>query len=290
MLQMIITNGLVYGGVYAMLAVGFTLIFGVAKILNMAHTAFYMVCAFTIYSITSLLGFSLLPSSLLSILFTTILGIIFYKFLFDPVKVHENAVLIVSIALANLLQEIIFLIYAGHFRKNPSIIEGYFEIAGIRILSQHLIVLGGSFLCLAFLWWMLTKTRLGNAIRAIADDRETANLMGINVGRMCMVTMGISAALAGIAAAVVGPLFVVEPTMWVHPLIMTLAIVVLGGVGSVKGSVIAAFILAFSETSVVFLIPGGAFLRGAVSLSAMVIVLLIRPEGLFGVLFEEERL
>jgi len=93
-----------------------------------------------------------------------------------------------------------------------------------------------------------------------------------------------------VAGAVVAPLYMVQPYMWMHPLIMVLAAVVLGGLGSAKGSVIAALILGFAETLVIFLVPGGSFLRGAISLCVMVVVLMLRPEGLFGVVFEEERL
>ena len=113
--------------------------------------------------------------------------------------------------------------------------------------------------------------------------------MGMNVSRVAMITMGISVTMAAIAGVLVAPLSVVEPYMWLHPLVMMLAIVVLGGLGSIKGSLVGAFILGFAETLVVFLIPLGAFLKGAFSLTIMLVVLLIRPEGLFGVVFEEER-
>jgi len=127
------------------------------------------------------------------------------------------------------------------------------------------------------------------AIRSTAQDREVANLMGMNESRVAMITMGISVGLAAFAGAVVVPLTIVNPHMWMHPLIMMLAIVVLGGLGSLKGSFAGAYILGFTEALVVFLIPLGAFLKGSVALSVMIMVLLIRPEGLFGIAFEEER-
>jgi branched-chain amino acid transport system permease protein len=114
--------------------------------------------------------------------------------------------------------------------------------------------------------------------------------MGINVGRIQLATVGISALLAGIAAIMVVPLFSIEPQMWLNPLIIILAAVVLGGMGSVKGCIIGAFFLALIEIAVVSFVPAGGYLRGVASLVAMVIILIIRPEGLFGVVFEEERL
>jgi branched-chain amino acid transport system permease protein len=133
------------------------------------------------------------------------------------------------------------------------------------------------------------NTKLGLAIRSTAEDREVANLMGMNESRVAMITMAISVALAGFTGAVVVPLTTVNPFMWMHPLIMMMAVVVLGGLGSIKGSFFAAYILGFAEALVVFLAPMGAFLKDSVALSVMILVLLIRPEGLFGVAFEEER-
>ena len=137
--------------------------------------------------------------------------------------------------------------------------------------------------------FLLMKTRLGVAIRATAQDREVANLMGMNESRIALITVGISIALAALTGAVIAPLTIVDPFMWMHPLIMMMAVVVLGGLGSIKGSFIAAYILGFAEALVVFVVPMGSFLKGSVALSIMILVLLIRPEGLYGVVFEEER-
>jgi branched-chain amino acid transport system permease protein len=138
-------------------------------------------------------------------------------------------------------------------------------------------------------WILLHRTRLGLAIRATANDLEVADLMGMDVRRVAMLTVAISVALAAVAGVAVAPVFVVDPFMWLSPLVMVLSIVVLGGLGSIQGSVVGAFAIGYVEAITVFALPQGAFLKGAVSLSIMVIVLLVRPEGLFGVAFEEER-
>ena len=154
--------------------------------------------------------------------------------------------------------------------------------------NQHVLALGVALLALIGTWFLLLRTKIGLGIRCTAQDREVANLMGINVNREITVALGISVGLAAVAGAVVAPLSVIDPHMWMHPLIMMLAIVVLGGLGSIKGSFIAA---TFSDLPrlVVFAVPMGAFLKGPVALSIMILALLIRPEGLFGVAFEEER-
>jgi branched-chain amino acid transport system permease protein len=218
------------------------------------------------------------------------LGIFVYWSLLDRVKKHETAVMIISLSVGILFQEIILIIFGGDYHHVPPFIEGFIEILGVSVLYQQIFAILISGIILGAIWFFLAKTRLGVAIRAVAQDIEIANLMGIDVSRICMVTMGISAGLAGVAGAVVAPIYAVTHDIWMHPLIMVLAAVVLGGLGSAKGSVIAAFTLGYAETLVTFLIPGGSFLKGAISLSVMVLVLLIRPEGFFGVVFEEERL
>jgi branched-chain amino acid transport system permease protein len=285
----IVISGLISGSIYALLAIGFSLIFGVARILNIAHTAFYMVAAYGIYFGTHKLGFHPVWCMLASVIFVTFLGLIAYKLFIDPIREHEAAVLIATIAMAMAMQEIMLLIFRGSYLSVPSLIGGFFTILGVKVFYQQLLTFGLVLIILAGLWALLMKTKLGLAIRSTADDREVANLMGINESQTAMITMGITVGLAGLTGAVVVPLTILDPFMWMHPLIMMMAVVVLGGLGSLKGSFAGAYILGFAESLVVFLIPKGAFLKGSVALSIMIVVLLIRPEGLFGVSFEEER-
>ena len=289
MLQDILVTGLVNGGVYALLAIGFSLIFGVARIVNIAHTGFYMVSAYLLYTLLNLARLNFFLSFLLAVAAVTLLSVICYKLVIEPVRQHEAAVLIATIALGLIFQESLLRIFGGHFRGNPAILEGAVEIAGVSVSYQQLLTLAVVAVVLIATWLLLHHTRLGLAIRATANDLEVANLMGMNVHRVAMLTVAISAMLAAVAGAVVAPLIVVDPFMWLSPLITVLAIVVLGGLGSIKGSMIGAFIIGYAEVLTVFLVPTGAFLKGAVSLSIMVLVLLLRPEGLFGVAFEEER-
>ena len=285
----IVISGLISGSVYALLAIGFCLIFGVARIVNIAHTAFYMVAAYGIYFGTHKLGFHPLWCMLASVIMVTLFGLITYKLFIDPIREHEAAVLICTIAMAMAMQEIMLLMFTGSYLSVPALVQGFFTILGVKVFFQQLLTFGLVLLILAALWALLMKTKLGLAIRSTAQDREVANLMGIDESRAAMLTMGITVGLAGLAGAVVVPLTILDPFMWMHPLIMMMAVVVLGGLGSLKGSFVGAYILGFAEALVVFLIPKGAFLKGSVALSVMILVLLIRPEGLFGVSFEEER-
>src|SRR5690606_31525607 len=228
-------------------------------------------------------------AALLAVGGVTLLSVLCYRLIIEPVREHEAAVLIATIALALIFQELMLYTFGGSFLGVPSTLEGSMRVFGVSVPYQRLLILVVAIVVLAGVWYLLYRTRLGLAIRSTANDIEVANLMGMNVHRIAMVTVAISVALAAVAGVVVSPVFVVDPFMWLAPLVTMLAIVVLGGLGSIKGSLIGAIIIGYVEAITVFALPGGAYLKGAVALLIMVIVLLVRPEGLFGVAFEEER-
>jgi len=289
-LEQIIITTLIMGGVYALLAAGFSLIFGSARIINMAHSAFFMLAAYGMFYSMREGGLAAIPSIILTVTTVTIAGILVYRFLINRVRQHMVAVLLITIATALVFQEIMVSRFGFHFRSAPYLIRGSTEILGVGVLNQLLLSLGIAGVVIVIVWLVLTKTKLGIAIRATAQDAEMANLMGINVPRTLLLTMGLATALAAVAGIVVAPLWPIHPYMWTAPLVMVMVIVILGGLGSVKGSLIGAFIIALVESLVVFLVPGGSFLKLAFVLLAMVIVLVVRPAGLYGRVFEEERL
>src|SRR5467141_2366113 len=262
MLQDILITGLVNGGVYALLAMGFSLIFGVARIVNVAHCAFYMLAAYCLYTLLTYTGMGMWLAALASVAAVTALSLICYRLFIEPVRQHESAVLIATIALGLIFQELMLRVFGGHYLGIPNALEGVVTLLGVTIPYQRLLILVIAGASLAAVWFVLHRTRLGLAIRATANDLEVANLMGMDVRTVAMATMAISVALA---------------------------VVVLGGLGSLKGSLIGALIIGYVEAITVFLLPQCAFLKGAVALSIMVVVLLARPEGLYGVAFEEER-
>ncbi len=289
LLARILVAGLMNVGVYALLAVGFSLIFGAARIINLCHTGFYMIGAYSMFLLVVSRGWPVLWAIFATLVVVAVLGIAVYKLIIDPLREHEATVLIVTLATAVLIQEVLLILFGGHFRGMPSLIPGYTTVLGVRVTYQYLLTLGVVAVASLGLWAMLQRTRLGIAIRATAQDREVANLMGMDVTRVATVTMAIGVALAGVAGIMVAPIYVLEPHMWQPPLVTILAVVVLGGLGSIKGSFVGAVILAFAEVLVVFLVPQGAFLKAALALGLMLAILLIRPEGLFGVAFEGER-
>jgi len=289
-IERIIIGTLVTGGVYALLASGFSLIFGMAHIINLAQTAFYMLAAYGMYLFTRQIGWPVIPSIVITIVAVTLLGVLSYKLFINRIRQHLVAVLLMTIALALLFEQLMLLSYGGHYLSTPYLIEGFTEILGVRVLNQRLLTLGIVAVVIFIVWLLLAKTKLGIAIRATAQDAEVANLMGISVPRTLMLTMGVATALAAVAGIAVAPLEIIHTRMWTSPLMMVMVIVVLGGLGNIKGSFIGAFIIALVEVLVVSLVPQGSFLKMVFAMLVMVIVLVVRPGGLFGIVFEEERL
>lgn len=292
MIEGIIVQTLLKGSVYALLALGFALIFGVARVLQLSHTAFYMLGAYGlfIFADAAYLGLNPILAAIISIILTTGIGLAVYKLCIDRVREHHVTVMLITLAVAMVFQQVMLIIFSGQYRSAPSFATGYWEILGVRVAYQNFLVFAGAGIVLLIIWALISRTRLGIAIRATAQDTEVANLMGINVSTILFTVMGVASALAAIAGVLVAPTVVLDPAMLWPPFVMVMAIITLGGLGSVKGSVVGAFIIALVETLVVFLLPAGAFLKGAFALLVMIIVLIFRPEGLFGVVFEEERL
>src|SRR5919106_1051923 len=229
MFQDILVTGLVNGGVYALLAVGFSLIFGVARIVNIAHTAFYMLAAYCFYAllVKAQLGFVL--SAILAVASVTALSVLCYRLVIEPVREHSAAVLIATIALALIFQELMLFSFGGHYLGIPSTLEGGVRLLGVSIPYQRMLILVVAAAMLTLVWFVLYRTRLGLAIRATANDLEVASLMGMNVHRVAMATVALSVCLAAIAGVVATPVTSVHPHMWLDPLVIMLAIVVLGG-------------------------------------------------------------
>ena len=290
MVDLIIVLTLIRGGIYALLAVGFSLIFGVARLINLAHTAFYMLAAYGTWYLSRQLGLGIIESIIITVVVVTLLGILSYRFILDRIREHHAAVLLVTIALALFFQELMYMVFKGHFRTLPSYIPGFVEIFGIRVLNQHILAISVVAVMIIALMLLLTKTKLGIAIRAVANDSEVASLMGISISRILLITMGLATFLGAVAGVTMAPSLTINPTVWTSPLVTVMVIVVLGGLGSIKGSVIGAFIIGLVETLSIVVLSQGAYLSTTFVLLVMVIVLVVRPGGLFGIVLEEERL
>jgi branched-chain amino acid transport system permease protein len=290
MIEQIIILTLVNGGIFALLAIGFSLIFGNARVINMAHTGFFMLAAYGMFFLVRRLGLNPIGSIFIVLPVITGVGILAYRFLINPIREHLAAVLLMTVAIALAFQELMLWAFSSSFWSVPPFIAGSSIIAGVPVPNQRLLIMGVVAVVIVIVWLILSRTKLGIGLRATAQDAEVANLMGISVPRTLMITMGLATLLAGVAAVVVAPTTTIYPVMWSGPLVIVLVIVVLGGLGSIKGSIIGAFIIALVEQLTVSLLPAHSYLDVVFAILVMVIVLVVRPGGLFGVVFEEERL
>ncbi len=276
----ILIYGAVISAIYAMLAVGFTLIFGVARILNLAHGSFYALGAYLVYSLTANAHLPLWAACLLAVPLVGAFGVVVERVLVRPLRRSTLAVLLITLAVALLVEQALLLIFGSEARNVPSMIDATFRVAGVDISGQRLLALGGGITILAALWLFMQTTRLGSAILAVAQDAEAAQYMGIPSDRIYSLVMGLSAAIAACAGILVAPFQTVIPSMGLLPLVKAFAIVVVGGLGSIPGSIVGALLLGYSETIIAFEVS--IEWSQIVSVAAVFTALVLRPSGIFG--------
>ena len=279
MLEILIV-GAVSSAIYAMLAVGFTLIFGVARILNLAHGSFYALGAYGTYFFTAHLKLPLLPAALLSIAAVAALGVVMERVLIRPMRKSQLAVLMITLAAALVIEQALFLTFGSEYRNVPAFVDTMYMIGGVAVGGARLLALGVGVVLIGALWLFIQHTRLGSAILAISQDSQAAQYMGIPSDRIFAMVMAISAALAAAAGILAGPFLTVQPTMWLLPIVKAFAIVVVGGLGSIPGSIVAAFMLGYAETIVGYMISTSW--TEIVSVLATLLMLVFRPAGIFG--------
>jgi branched-chain amino acid transport system permease protein len=275
-------NGLVMGSIYALIAVGMTLVFGVMRIINIAHGEFIMIGMYLTYFLNLFLGLDPYLSILVIIPIMFLVGIGFYRLLIKPVvdKPPMNQVMVtigVSIVLVNLAM---FLVSADYRALNLAYFNRSFRIYKVMVGLPQLIAFLGSLAFTAFFYWLLVYTKVGRMIRAVSQNRKAATLMGINVHWVFQLSMGIVACCTAIAGMLVLPIYYVFPEVGGFFLILCFVVIVLGGMGNFIGALIGGIIVGLVEAI------GSLFLPGSLPLVAtyvlLVIFLLVRPEGLLG--------
>jgi len=276
----ILVYGAVISAIYAMLAVGFTLIFGVARILNLAHGSFYALGAYTVYALTAEAHMPLWLAAMLAVLLVALFGILIERVLVRPLRRSMLAVLLITLAVALMVEQVLLLIFGSEARNVPSFVSTAYHFLGVDISGQRLLALAAGILVLGGLWLFMQHTKLGAAILAISQDAEAAQYMGIPSDRMYSTVMGLSAGIAAAAGVLVAPFQTVIPGMGLLPLVKAFAIVVVGGLGSIPGSIIGALLLGYTETIIAFKIS--IEWSQIVSVAAVLITLILRPAGFFG--------
>ncbi len=277
-----VVNGFIQSGFYALAAVGLVLIFGVMGVVNFAHGELVMAGAYTVWLLHAQNGMPFLVTVLIAIMLVTAIGMIMEQFMFRPMRDNPFGGLICSIGVLFILQVIATLVGGeGPSKQVPPPYEGtlvLFEF--LRIPYQRLFAIGVALAALGILWYFLARTRLGWALRAVAQDREAAALQGINSNRISMIAICVGAAMAGLAGALMAPLTNINPHMGHNVIITAFIVTIVGGVGSLSGAVIASFLYAIFHTFVTTYF--NSTVATIAGLMIMVIILIVRPTGIMG--------
>lgn len=282
-----IVNGLIQGGFFALFAVGLVLVFGVMGVVNFAHGELVMIGAYTVWFLHGQHGMAFIPVMMIAILLVALIGLLMERFLFRPTRDNPLAGLIGSIGVLFILQVIATLVGGDGPSKQVSppfqgtlIFWEYLRVPYQRVFSFFV-----SISALSILWYFLTRTKLGWALRAVALDREASALQGININRISMIAIAVGSGLAGLAGALMAPLTNINPHMGHNIIITAFIVTIVGGVGSLSGAVLAAVLYALFHTFIT--VYYGATIATICGLMFMVVILIIRPAGIMNVRVSE---
>lgn len=283
--------GVQTGAIYALIAVGYTMVYGVLRLINFAHGDVYMVGAFVGLTIAQRIGFQQAGTPagftlvfVASVMACALLGMLIERLAYRPLRQAPRiTALITAIGISLLLEALALLIWGPQPRFFPTLFElKPLRIAGILLNPKYLIILGSSVFLMVVLWWIVTRTRAGKAMRAVAHDRDAAALMGININQTISFTFALGSALAASAGLLFSALTNVriDPYAGVMPGLKAFVAAVLGGIGSIPGALIGGLIMGLAETFV----AAGRFSnwRDAIAFILLILILIFKPEGIAG--------
>lgn len=276
-------NGISLGSVYAIIALGYTMVYGIAKMLNFAHGDVIMVGGYISFCATSYLGLPVIPSVLLSIFVCTVLGIVIERLAYKPLRAATSlAVLITAIGVSYFLQNAALLIWSSNPKAYPNMMAlPPLVIGNTQISAVSLVTIIACIVIMVALTLFTNKTKMGKAMRAVSEDKDAAQLMGINVNATISLTFAIGSGLAAVAGVLLCSAYpTLMPTTGAMPGIKAFTAAVFGGIGSIPGAMLGGILLGIIE------IFGKAYistqLSDAIVFSVLILILLVKPTGLLG--------
>ena len=278
-------NGLMLGTTYSLVAIGYTLIFGVLGLLHFAHGEVLMAGAFMGYWIIMKTNLPLYITLPLAMLATGVLGIIIDLLAIRPLKKDFHlAPLLATIGVTIIIQNLAVKLFGGYGTRFPDAIEvAHYKMGPIMISSINILILGISLFLMVVLYFFIKKTKTGKAMRAVSESHLTAGLLGVNVEWVVLLTFGVASALAGAAGVMIGLAFhAISPFIGLTFALKGLVVMLLGGLGNVVGAMIGGLILGLAEVLAIVLLPTEINLQDIFSFGIMIIILIFRPAGLFG--------
>lgn len=273
-------NGLTIGSVYSLVALGLTLVYGILHIPNFAHGALYMMGGYITLTMMIKYGLHYWMAIFVSILVIGILGVLMERFVFHPLReappIHDK---IAAIGILLFLEAFAQFVWGAEFQSMPTPYGQVVEILGLTFTIQRLIIVISAIVVMILLTLFLKKTFTGSTIIAMSQNREGANLVGINTNKVAMLTFMISGGLAAIAASLSAPINLVFPAMGQLVILKAFVIIILGGMGSVPGAILGGYILGFSESLGATYISNDY--KDIIAFVLLVLILSVKPTGLF---------
>ncbi len=276
-------NGISLGSIYALIALGYTMVYGIIKLINFAHGDIYMVGAYVGYFATSVLKISFFPALLLAMAVAGLFGMIIERTAYRPLRnAPKIAVLITAIGVSLFLEYGGMLLVTPQPRTFPNIFpSATYNIWGIVLNNQQIVILAVALFLMIILTYVVNKTKIGKAMRAVSFDNDAARLMGIDVDRVISFTFGIGSALAAAAGVLVGVYYnSIDPLMGIMPGLKAFVAAVLGGIGVIPGAMLGGVLMGVIESLVSGFIS--STFRDAAAFGLLILILLFKPAGLLG--------
>ena len=271
--------GIINSIVFALVAIGFALVYGISGQPNFAHGALYVLAGFLTWTFLLKLGLNYAGSIILSLIIIAAVGAALYRFMLIRIRGMEASEIIASFAIGLALMEgLRFVGFRGKTYTLPEFLEGTVTVGNVPVDFQRLIIIGIGVVLVALLWFFTHYTKLGLALRAIAQDERAALMLGIDSDLTALIALSLGSALAGLAAIVILPLGSITVETGYDILIKAIAVCIIGGLGSWGGAVLASFILGFAQMLTEYFV--GAQWQMVVALLAIIIILIARPSGL----------
>lgn len=278
-----IINGLIIGSMYALIGSGIALIYGTMRVLNLAHGEFYMLGGYFIFFLVVNYGVPPWLAIPLAIAATFLLGVLIQRLTIHYILGREGwlfSAIAVTLGLSIFLQNAALLLFSERFQSVPYYVDGMLEIGSIRLPYQRVLIFVVAVVTIAAMTYILKRTRLGWAIRATSQDRDAAAVVGIPAQRIYLITFGIAGALGAIAAAMLAPIYAINPWSGLPILLKGFVVVILGGLGSFPGAIFGGLLLGVIEAIGVQLTSSEW--RDVIAFALMIAVIWWRPWGLFG--------
>ncbi len=278
LIEEILIYGTVQGALLALLALGFSLVYGVGGLLNLSHGAFFLITAYVIYWTIPLVGFGI--AAVIGLAAVVGIGAVTYLGLMKPLQESHIGVVLVTFALAFFFEQ--FVKFFGDPKTHYIVpfVPGTITFLGITFPAQFIALLAGAFILVTLVTIFINKSTIGKSIRAVSQDLEAAKLVGINTDMVLMTTVMISALLVGFAAVLYAPGNFIAPRIGWRYLLLAFSVTIFGGMGSIPGSIVGAFTMGYATSFTDFLI--GPEFSVIIPIVVILVMLLVRPQGLLG--------